>query len=385
LAARFAAAMARLGPFGAAPKLAVGVSGGADSTALALLARDWVAEQGGALLALIVDHGLRAESATEAALTAGNLAAHGIAAQVLPLRLAPGPKLQERARNARHAVLAQAARAAGAVFLALGHHAGDQAETVAMRAARGRHGLEGMAGWTARADVVLLRPLLNEPPALLRAWLQARGVAWVEDPSNADETYERVRIRLAGTGVPPETAAGRVAGEHDTAAFLAAHAVLRPEGFAVLRADAALPRALGALLRAVGGATYAPDAARTAALAANLRVASLGGVVLARTGKCGGGWLLAREPAACAAPVPALAGAIWDGRFRLETPMKDAACGALGADAAAHRRDSDLPSVVLRGLPCLRAAGQVIFPVAAARFRPPAPIAPHPFHAAQPK
>jgi len=379
LAERFAAAMARLGPFGAAPLLAVGVSGGADSLALALLARDWVFAQAGAVLGLIVDHGLRAESAAEAAVTAATLGAQGIEARVLTLHgLAPGAKLQERARQARHAALAEAARAAGAVFLLLGHHAADQAETVAMRAARGQSGLEGMAGWAARDDVLLLRPLLGEAPASLRAWLRARGVSWVDDPSNMDTTYERVRVRLAGTGQAPADPAARVAAERDIAAFLAAHAVLRPEGFAVLRGESAPPRALGTLIRAVGGAAYAPDFSRTAALAAKLRPASLGGVVLARTAKCGGGWLLAREPAACAAPVPAVAGALWDGRFRLETAAPGAVFGALGDDAPAYRRTKNLPSIVLRGLPCLRSNGGIIFPAPIA-FRPPAPVAAHTF------
>ncbi len=379
LPARFAAAIHRLGPFGDAPLLAVAVSGGADSLALALLTQLWVAPRGGRVLALIVDHGLRAASAGEAALTADRLDANGISAQILRLTaLKTGPALQERARSARYDALAAAARAAGAVFLLLGHQAADQAETVAMRAARGPHGLEGMAVWAARHDTILLRPLLGESPETLRAWLRANGHDWVEDPSNADKRFERVRIRQSGTGRPPESCAARVAAEAETAAFIAANAVLCPEGFAVLRANAAPPRALGALLRAIGGATYAPDAARTGALAANLRPASLGGVILARTASCGGGWLLAREPAACAAPIPATAGAIWDNRFRLETGASGALFGALGPDAAAYRRTSGLPSLVLRGLPCLRAPGAIIFPTPA-MFRPPAPVAPHPF------
>jgi tRNA(Ile)-lysidine synthase len=381
LPARFAESMDRLGPCGKTPFLAVAVSGGADSMALALLAQTWVSTRGGRVLALIIDHGLRPQSSDEAALTAQRLAAQGIEAQIQRLTsLTKGPALQERARDARHQALAAAARAAGALFLLLGHHQADQAETVAMRAARGKHGLEGMAGWAARHDILLLRPLIGESPAALRAWLRSRGQDWVEDPSNADESYERVRIRLSGTGRPPENPATRRAAEHETAAFLAAHAVLRPEGFAILRAAAAPPRALGALLRAIAGAAYAPDAAATAALAANLRPASLGGVILTRTAAYGGSWLLAREPAACSPPISAAAGAVWDNRFILEAGEPGAQCGALGPDAAAHRRSRDLPSLVLRGLPCLRTPGGITFPIAAT-FRPPAPIAPHPFFA----
>jgi tRNA(Ile)-lysidine synthase len=371
--------MARLGPAGDRPVLAVGVSGGADSMALALLADGWARARGGRAVGLIVDHGLRAESAGEAAVTAARLAAHGIGPVVLKLAgLAAGARLQERARVARHDALGQAARAAGAVFLLLGHHAADQAETVAMRAARGRRGLEGMAAWAARADVVVLRPLLAAPPAMLRAWLRECQVGWVEDPSNTDATYERVRVRLAGAGLAPEDAAALVAAERESAAFLAAHAVFRPEGFAVVRAACAPVRALGALVRAVGGRVYGPDVSRCAALAASLRPASLGGVVLARTGRYGGGWLVAREPAACAAPVPAGAGAVWDGRFRLEVAAENAVFGALGPDAAGYRRRVDLPSIVLRGLPCLREGGAVTFP-APVSFRPPGPVTSHPF------
>ncbi len=371
--------MARLGPFGPAPKLAVAVSGGADSTALALLARDWVLPRGGRVLALIVDHGLRADSAAEAAQTEARLAKFGIESKILILRgLAGGARLQERARAARYQALAEGGRAAGAVFLLLGHHEADQAETVAMRAARGPHGLEAMAGWAARTDVLLLRPLLGIPPAELRAFLQARGAAWVEDPSNTNAGFERVRIRQTGSLGQAADPAPRLAAESETAKFLAAHVLLRPEGFAVIRADAAPARALGALLRAIGGATYAPNLARTAALAAALRPASLGGVLLRKTAKFGGIWLLAREPAACAPPVPAAAGALWDGRFRLQAGAPGVMLGALGDAASAYRKHCDLPAIVLRGLPCLRRGDEISFPVNA-QYRPPAPLAGHPF------
>jgi len=364
--------MARLGPV---PPLAVGVSGGADSMALAVLAHRWA---GGRVVGLVVDHGLRRESAAEAAVTVERLRALGIPARLLTLAgLAPG---QAAARAARHAALAAAARAAGAVFLALGHQAEDQAETVAMRAARGPHGLEGIAAGAARADVILIRPLLGVSGAVLRDFLRAEGVGWVEDPSNADLRFERVRVRVSGGGMAAVGARQRVAWETEVAEFVARHVVLRPEGFAVIQADAMPARALGALIRAVGGQVFAPAQAGTATLAAKLRPASLGGTLLARTARCGGGWLLAREPAACAPPVPALAGAVWDRRFRLAQTVPDGMVGALGDDAALYRKPSGLPALVLRGLPCLRLGGETAFPVPGAMpARPPAPVAGHPF------
>jgi tRNA(Ile)-lysidine synthase len=421
----FFTALDRLGPFGPAPRLAVAVSGGADSMALALLASDWCGQRGGCLTAIIVDHGLRTASAAEAEATRARLEVRGISARIITLSgLHPGPAMQERARAARYDALAQGAREAGCVHLLLGHHEADQAETVAMRAARGPHGLEGMAAWTSRNDVLILRPLLGFAPARLRDYLRGQDMGWVEDPSNADPKFERVRLRLmpsvlgidsstssspdlrnkawmAGSspamtrqvrgskpmtvdvtrpGVAPADPARRQATELEAAEFLARHATIRPEGFAVIHGDAAPPAALGALLRMLGGKDFAPARDAVAALAAGLRAVTIGGVRIAAAGRHGPGWLLAREPASCAPPVPAVAGAVWDRRFRLrESPGTGIMFGALGADAAKFRQAFDLPSFVLRAMPCLRGPdGGVRFP-APAIFAPPAPAAGHPF------
>jgi tRNA(Ile)-lysidine synthase len=373
--------MSELGPFSPAPLLAVAVSGGADSTALALLAQDWATRHDARIIALIVDHGLRASSAAEAEHTRIRLAERGIEARILTLSGLPsGAKLQESARVARYTALSQAARAAGALFLLLGHHQADQAETVAMRAARGTGGLQGMASFTARNDVVLLRPLLTIPPEKLRDFLRAEKMQWFEDPSNADPRFERVRIRLGGAVATPEGAQTRQCREAAAAAFLARNAEIRPQGFAIIRVDSAPPAALAALLRIVGGANYAPRLNRVAELAARLRPATLGGVRVLTAGKHGPGWLLIREPASCAPPVQAVEGTVWDGRFRLTEPGSAATFGALGLDAPKFRHGSNLPAAVLRGLPCIRPAGGLEeLRLATAIFVPPGPAAPHPF------
>ncbi len=380
----FAAAMAELGNFGPAPKLAVAVSGGADSMALALLAKGWAATHAATVIALIVDHGLRQASAAEAGMTRDRLAERGFEARILTLSGLPsGAKLQQTARAARYAALAQAARAAGALFLLVGHHQADQAETVAMRAARGTGGLHGMAAFVARTDLVLLRPLLTTTPASLRDFLRSENMPWIEDPSNSDPRFERVRVRLGGSAAGPENPADRRRLEMQAAAFLGRHAVIRPQGFAVIQADAAPPLALAALLRVIGGADYAPRLDAVAQLAAGLRPATLGGVQILKAGKLGPGWLLVREPAACAPPVAAVQGAVWDRRFRLTEPGIAGSFGALGADAPKFRHGSNLPAVVLRGLPCIRAAGGAgELRLAKAIFTPPGPAAPHPFIAA---
>lgn len=379
----FSAALARLGPFGPNPQLAVAVSGGADSTALALLTHEWCAARGGAAKAFIVDHGLRAGSAPEAALTVRRLAARGIAAQIITLRNLPrGAGLQAAARAARYEALAAEASAQGFLHLLLGHHAADQAETVAMRAARGPGGAEGMSVWSARREILLLRPLLHLRPEGLRDYLRAQRMEWVEDPSNLSEKFERVRLRLAGVEAAPAGAAARAEREAAAARFLAAHAQFRPEGFVLLDAATAPPAVLGALIRTIGGAGYPPRQTALARLAAHLRPATLGGVKIMPAGRLGPGWLLTREPAACAPPIPAVLGAVWDGRFCLHAaPAPGQSLGALGADAQYYKKFNDLPSVVLRGLPVLRHVdGSRIFP-APAQFRPPAPATCLPFQA----
>jgi len=380
-AAEFAALMSPLGPIeaapAAAPALAVAVSGGADSLALALLAAAWAGARGGGVLALVVDHGLRAESAAEAAATAARLAAHAIPARILRLDgLAHGPGLAARARAARHGALAAACRAEGIPHLLLGHHAADQAETLILRALAGSGpaGLAGMAALVETADLRLLRPLLAVPPARLRATLRAAGLDWIEDPSNADPAATRARLRArradrAGTGFATDAlmeaaaraAAARATAETEAAAHLAAHASLRPEGFALLEPVPMPQAALAALLRAIAGAPHAPVGPALAALAAAPRPATLGGARLLPAGRLAPGWLLViREESRMAAPVPAIAGTVWDGRFRL-TRAGEPGCaiGALGADASRLRAASPLPAAVLRTLPAIRRAGEL--------------------------
>lgn len=367
--------MDALGPFEPAPRLAVAVSGGPDSMALALLAHDWARARGGDVLALIVDHGLRAEAPREAAEACDRLAARGITARVMRAEgLRPGPALAERARDARYALLRAACADAGILHLLLGHHAADQAETLMMRALAGSGpgGMAGMAVLVETPALRLLRPLLSVPSASLRAVLRAAGMGWADDPSNSDMSALRPRLRalradMEGDGpatralVKAAAAWGATRAHEDEAiaAFLAAHVAVRPEGFALLPPGPMPPEALAAVIGAVSGGAR-PHRAAVAALAAAPRPATIGGARLLPAGKYGAGLLAVREASAVAPPVPAIPGASWDTRFRLDAnafPPAGAMLGALGAHASALRRVSELPSAVLWVLPALFDAG----------------------------
>ena len=372
LAARFVAAMQRLGPWEAPPRLAVAVSGGADSLALSVLARDWATDRGGTVLALVVDHGLRLESETEAALTVARLAAQHIPARRLGLRdLRRGSAMAERARDARYQALFAACAAEGLLHLLLGHHGEDQAETLMIRVLGGSQsrGLAAMAALVETDRVRVLRPLLTIPPACLRRMLTARGLAWVEDPSNRDRHALRARLRLlrAEPGDPATdellaaadvAARARAAEDRVIAEELAARATIRPEGFAILSPGPLSAAAFAALVQAIGGHAYPGRSERLAALARAPRPATVAGIRLVPAGRLGDGLLVVREYAAIGAPVSAVQGAVWDGRFRIvrgEGLTNSMVVDALGDDAARFRKVSGLPASVLRTLPAIRA------------------------------
>ena len=204
LDAAFEALNRRLDPASAAP-VAVALSGGSDSLALLQIARGWADAVQRPLVALTVDHGLHPDSAawTQAA---------GDAARRLgtPWRALPwtGPKpaagLPAAARHARHAMLAEAARALGARVLLFGHTADDVAESELIRAETPIHGRlaewSPSPAWPQGRGVFLLRPLLSLGRADLRAWLAAEGVAWLDDPANVDMRFARSRVRKALAG-----------------------------------------------------------------------------------------------------------------------------------------------------------------------------------------
>lgn len=386
-AEEFAALMARFAPWPATRPVAVAVSGGADSLCLAWLAQRW-----GRAVGLIIDHGLRPESATEAGLTQARLAAFGMPSHTQKIALNPGPALAARAREARYAALARMAAEQGLVDLLVAHHAGDQAETVLMRAQAhsGPTGLAAMPALHETFGLRIIRPLLGVAPGRLRATLRHAGLAWVEDPSNANPKALRTRLRRSlddpdghGEATQKLVAEARQKGEaraqaeRETAAILAERVSIHPQGFAILSPGPVAPAALAALLRTLTGARYAPSPAAVAGLARDPRPATLAGVQILPAGRLAPGWLLVREAAAMAADIPATAGALWDGRFSLQADTPGATIGAIGRDAPTL--GLDLPAAVVRTMPALRRDGKIIDPAPVTLFTPATPLAGAPF------
>jgi tRNA(Ile)-lysidine synthase len=263
--------------------LVLAVSGGPDSTALLLLAARWRAgrKQGPKLLAVTVDHALRPESAREA-LEVKRLARRlGVPHRTLRWNgKKPTTGLQEKARQARYHLLTQAAAKAGATHLLTAHTLDDQAETVLMRLLRGSGpaGLAGMARSSplpvyGEREIILLRPFLEVPKVRLVATLRAAGIAFADDPSNADPRFTRVRMRallpaLAGEGLGAprlallarrlrraeaalEIAVDRAAADLSSGAWRGASIAFDSGGFAALPAEVGL-RLLGRAIAFVG-------------------------------------------------------------------------------------------------------------------------------------
>ena len=203
----------RLRPDSAAP-LAVGFSGGGDSLALLILTLEWAQAHGRTVVSLTVDHQLNPASAAWTVAAVARAQAMGVQAQALAWTGdKPSAGLPAAARAARHALLADAARAAGAHVLLLGHTADDLAEAAAMRAEGSTvsdpRDWSPSPAWPEGRGVFVLRPLLAVGRGELRDWLSARGETWLDDPANDDPKYARARARalLSSPAIAGEVAA----------------------------------------------------------------------------------------------------------------------------------------------------------------------------------
>jgi len=392
-----------LGPMtpGRGQSVAVAVSGGADSLALALMLGPWCRDHGVGLTALTVDHGLRKAAADEARQVGRWLKQHDIPHVILTWRgEKPDSNIQDQARLARYRLMGEWCRAQGVGKLFLAHHQDDQAETFLIRLFRGS-GVDGLAAMQAMTDfplplldaegdkLMLCRPLLSVAKDRLKATLRHMDQPWIEDPSNENESYTRVRVRrlLNDSDIEGLNAerlartAGRMArvrsllqGLTDELAtkavtcFPQGHCVVRLAPLLAAHEEIAL-RLLARLTRRVSGGAYGPRLGRLEALYVKLKAGTFAGQTL---GGCRilperrDGIIVCREAAAITdsrhvAPQSTL---LWDGRF----VIKNGPCAGtvkrldLAAWQAACRDRPALKKIrllkaVRDSLPCVLADG----------------------------
>lgn len=361
--------------------LAVALSGGGDSLALLLATADWARRHDRPLLVLTVDHRLQPQGAAWAEACAAHAARLGAAFERLDWE---GPKpaqgVPAAARAARHALLADAARAAGARVILMGHTADDVAEAALMR----EEGATTPAPrewapspvWPEGRDIFLLRPMLRLGRAELRDWLAERGETWIEDPANDDSRFARTRARRRLSGAPttppcpaaPDSDLARTVFSDRAGALQASRPALRvatPEMRARLIAAACLSAAgtarpprtdrLERLVQALTG-----EGAVSATLCGAKITADEAYVVFTREAGRGG-----------LASVRLRAGQtqVWDGRFELTAFREGLTAQPLAGLAtrlspAERRTLAGLPAASRGALPAVTdATGQVFCPV----------------------
>ena len=367
--------------------LAVAVSGGADSMALTLLAAQWARRRQIPLFALTVDHGLRRGSAAEAKKVGVALKQIGIRHKVLKWQGdKPANNIQSIARAARYDLMLAWCKKNKVTDLLLGHHQDDQAETVLLRLVRGSgvDGLAAMPGLREDRGLRLLRPLLTLPSARLRATCRARKLDWIEDPSNQNTDFDRIKVRnLMAELAPVGLSAARLA---QTATHMArarealeaqtqelaqnlltlnvlGYAELDRTGFNAASEETGL-RLLTRCLLTVGGGIYAPRFERLMRLYENLKGVSdtprqtLAGCQIMVTD---GTIRIYREnrnlPVLAIKPGQDI---LWDRRFHIrlkmtnKSPRKDLVIGPLGRtgwQAVCEGKDASAIKSGLAGIP----------------------------------
>lgn len=377
--------------------------------ALLHLAAAWARARGRRLLALTVDHNLNPMSADWTRFAGEAARAVGVDWRGLSWDEARAGHEREsgltaRARAARHGLIAEAARAAGARVVLLAQTADDVAEADWMRARGSTLGRvrewSPSPVWPEGRGLMLLRPLLDEGREALRDYLRARGQGWIEDPANADERFGRSRARAAlGARAGDDPARFSVipgpvpgiqtlddegsCGDGSTSRGMFLDPRDKPEGDGEekMSGDGSGPRvwagvlevsrdvsgsALAAALLCAGGGSTPPRGERLAALRARLAGGEnfTAGLAGARVEAAGASVLLMREPGEMRRRPPAAVvlapgvAAVWDGRFEIvamEAGWRvEAAAGRLARLCEADRRAiAGLPAAARGGLPVL--------------------------------
>ncbi|WP_372836628.1 tRNA lysidine(34) synthetase TilS [Puniceibacterium confluentis] len=357
------------------PAVGLAVSGGGDSMAMLYLAHNWTRRWGLQLRVVTVDHGLRPEAADEAAMVADACRALGWPHETLRWHWDGQGNVQNAARQARLRLMDRWRGDLGHILMA--HTRDDLAETFLMRLARGS-GVEGLSAMSARRVVRLrgtesrepsgdgggaggaasapgnrdsegprsagfevIRPCLGMRREELRHYLRTLRGRWVEDPSNDDGRYDRVRMRrllvtLEAEGLGVETLAMTAdrlsrAKEALTARALTVWAdtgqegralnaatgdiLFRQTGFAATELDTQM-RLLAAALQYVSSTSYRPRSDAVEALLDRVLAGGAGTLQGCEVRSCGDLIQISREPAALTGQlVPISDGALWDGRW----------------------------------------------------------------------
>ena len=331
--------------------LGVAVSGGSDSLALLLALRQAFPDI--KLRAATVDHGLRPQSSAEAAQVARICAQLKIPHDILAIKgLSGGSNMQARARKARYAMLADWGR-----MICLGHSRTDQAETFLMNLARGS-GVDGLAAmpdiWI-RNGCTWMRPLLAHSRAELQEWLQKQGQNWINDPTNLDDSYTRIKLRMAATDLAnlglTETrlaqTAQRMQQVHDALKYaeqgLAAQAIQIDLGDVIINnsklsdvPDELAQRLYARALSWVGGAIYKPRNTALRRVMATKAAATLQGCVILP--QKDGRMRITREAKAIQT-YTCPGNTLWDRRFRFAGGSSSMHIRALGPDGLAQCPD----------------------------------------------
>ena len=376
--------------------LAVAFSGGGDSTALLALVIDTLTDQNREIHALIVDHDLRLGSADEAKQAAARAHAMGAKAEILKWEHNnPETGLQEKARNARYALLGETCRRLGVSKLFLGHNQDDQAETVWMRQIKhsGWRGLSGMAVrvvapiWPQLRDIEVIGPLLGQSREQLRAYNQSCGLAYIDDPSNENLRFERIKARHDLMEVAQRTedmidlmreSRFRLIQENqDLKKLFEKHVDVLEWGGVVLKHFSQLAghQNLAGLLRfvlpSVSGQSGFPPSGKLKHLVTRLQSTGFKGATFAGTRLIGleeGTILITRDPGMVMGrnQKPPLAKVklepdhpiVWDGRYLIETSYTGCSVIAAGLifDSLSRQTKTDLkqmPLAARKAIPCL--------------------------------
>ncbi|MEM7506798.1 MAG: tRNA lysidine(34) synthetase TilS [Pseudomonadota bacterium] len=346
-------ALDRLAPSG---PIGIALSGGGDSTALALLASLWAQRS---LHVASVDHQLRPESRIEAEAARDTARRLGLPHEILTW-VQDGTEsgnLSARARDARHRLLGDWAERKRLSAVLLGHTMDDQAETVLLRLQRGS-GVDGLSGMAERVEIggtLWLRPLLGITRAALREVLRAHGVTWIEDPTNDDPSYDRVKLRQAmeALGLTP-------AGLAETARRLTRQREVLERDRDRLAVEAAQIGRCGEIVFALDMLEAAAEDSRLALIADALgwlgrriyrpRFRALEALWRRRSNQTLSGcqilWsadhlTICREPGAAADPQPLSDRTPWDRHWHIQGPdTGNLMVGALGAAGLAQLRSS---------------------------------------------